>query len=290
MELPSKKRFEWVDPEDSQFSLNAQLELTGLSKASYYYHPVPESPLNLLLMGEIDKVYTDSPFYGSRRITEELKRQGHQINRKRVIRLMQKMGLQAIFPKRNLSVSRENHEKYPYLLKGLTIDRADQVWATDITYIRVGGGYLYLTAIMDWYTRFILSWRLSNTLDVGFCLEALESALEIGKPEIFNSDQGCQYTSQDFTGRLKESGIKISMDGKGRCYDNILVERLWRSVKYEEVYVKRYETGKEAKNGLDSYLRFYNERRLHQSLGYRPPKELYMPGLGSVEGKSYVIT
>lgn len=231
--------------------------------------------MSLELMTLIDKIYTDYPFYGSRRMTAELKRQGHEVNRKRVIRLMQKMGLQAIFPNRNLSKAAEHHVKYPYLLKDLIIDRPNQVWATDITYIRVGDGYLYLTAIMDWYTRFVLSWRLSNTLDVGFCLEALEDALGIGKPEIFNSDQGSQYTSKDFTGALESQGIQISMDGKGRCYDNIFVERLWRSVKYEEVYLKRYETGKEAKNGLNSYMKFYNEKRLHQSLGYKPPQEVY---------------
>lgn len=237
-------------------------------------------------MQEIDQIYTESPFYGSRRITEELGVRGHEVNRKRVVRLMKKMGIQAIFPKRHLSKSSESHVKYPYLLRGLRITRPDQVWATDITYIRVGGGYLYLTAIMDWFSRYVLSWKLSNTLDVSFCLEALEEALDISKPEIFNSDQGCQYTSRDFTGALESQGIKISMDGKGRCYDNILVERLWRSVKYEEVYLKRYETGKESFEGLSSYLRFYNERRLHQSLDYKPPQEVYK----SCKRELYVIT
>jgi putative transposase len=252
-----------------------QLELAGLSKASYYYQPVAETQENLELMASIDEIYTDCPFYGSRRMRAELERQGNKVNRKRVIRLMKKMGLQAIFPKRNLSKASENSIKYPYLLKNLIIDRPNQVWATDITYIRVGGGYLYLTAVMDWYTRFILSWRLSNTMDVTFCLEALEEALNIGKPEIFNSDQGSQYTSKEFTNALKSREIQISMDGKGRCFDNIFVERLWRSVKYEEVYLKRYETGKEAKEGLSSYMKFYNDRRLHQSLDYRPPREVY---------------
>lgn len=275
---------------DSQLSLNMQLELAGLSKASYYYRPVQETKKNLEMMSQIDRIYTGCPFYGSRRITAELKERGYEVNRKRIIRLMKKMGLQAIFPKRNLSKMEENHVKYPYLLKNLTIDRPDQVWATDITYIRVGVGYLYLTAIMDWYTRYVLSWRLSNTLDVGFCLEALEEALDTSKPEIFNSDQGCQYTSKDFTSILERRGIQISMNGKGRCYDNIFVERLWRSVKYEEVYLKRYETGKEAKEGLSSYLKFYNERRLHQSLGYKVPWEIYDHATKQEKGKLHVIT
>ena len=246
-----------------------------MSKASYYYKPVSETIWNLELMTVIDKLYTDHPFYGSRRMKAELREKGYEVNRKRVIRLMQKMGLQTLYPKRNLSKSAENHVKYPYLLKGLKIDRPNQVWATDITYIRVGNGYLYLTAVMDWYTRFVLSWRVSNTLDVEFCLEALEAALDLGKPEIFNSDQGCQYTSKSFTGILKDRGIEISMDGKGRAYDNIFIERLWRSVKYEEVYLKRYETGKEAVDGLNKYLIYYNDERLHQSLGYKTPRFKY---------------
>lgn len=273
--MPDHVRKSWINPEHSQISLNAQLNLTALAKASYYYEPVKETDWNLELMALIDEIYTDCPFYGSRRMCAELKTQGHQVNRKRVIRLMQKMALQAIFPRKNLSKPEKGHAKYPYLLRDLKIDRADQVWATDITYIKIGGGYLYLTAVMDWYTRFVLSWRLSNTLDVGFCLEALEAALEIGKPDIFNSDQGCQYTSSNFTGALKSQGIQISMDGKGRVFDNIFVERLWRSVKYEEVYLKRYETGKQAHDGLSRYMTFYNTKRLHQSLGYCTPSSVY---------------
>jgi len=273
--LPSRQKKGWIDPNDELLSPNAQLALSGLSKASYYYEPVPETARNLELMAMIDKLYTDYPFYGSRRMRAELRERGHEVNRKRVVRLMQKMGLQAIYPKKNLSKAAEHHIKYPYLLKDLTINRPDQVWATDITYIRVGGGYLYLTAVMDWHTRFVLSWKISNTLDVSFCMEALEEALKIGKPEIFNSDQGCQYTSKDFTEALKGQGIQISMDGKGRAYDNIFVERLWRSVKYEEVYLKRYETGKEAVDGLNRYLTFYNDKRLHQALGYKTPRSWY---------------
>jgi len=276
--LPSNEKKEWIDPADTQLSLTKQLELAGLSKASYYYDPVIESPLNITLMGLIDEIYTDCPFYGSRRMRAELNVRGYDLNRKRVIRLMQKMGLQAIFPRRNLSKASASHVKYPYLLRELTIDRPNQVWATDITYIRVGQGYLYLTAVMDWCTRYVLSWRLSNTLDVGFCLEALEAALEVNTPEIFNSDQGCQYTSVEFTGALTSRNIKISMDGKGRAFDNIFVERLWRSVKYEEVYIKRYENGKQARDGLSAYMEFYNTKRLHQSLGYSTPESIYLRG------------
>lgn len=236
---------------------------------------MPETIQNLELMNVIDEIYTDCPFYGSRRMKAELNQKGYGVNRKRVIRLMEVMGLQAIFPRRNLSQPADDRKKYPYLLRDLIIDRPNQVWATDITYIRVAGGYLYLTAVMDWFTRFVLSWKISNTLDVGFCLEALREALEVNKPEIFNSDQGSQYTSREFTGALESEGIQISMDGKGRAYDNIFVERLWRSVKYEEVYLKRYETGKEAVDGLNRYLRFYNDKRLHQSLGYNTPRSWY---------------
>ena len=273
--MPVRERKSWMDINNKQLSLNTQLELAGILKASYYYHPVLETIENLELMTLIDEIYTTYPFYGSRRMKVVLNERGHEVNRKRVIRLMQKMGIQAIFPKKNLSKASEEYVKYPYLLRDLKIDKPNQVWATDITYIRVGTGYLYLTVVMDWYTRFILSWRVSNTLDVSFCLEALESALEIGIPEIFNSDQGSQYTSKDFTSTLEGRGIKISMDGKGRCYDNIFVERLWRSVKYEEVYLKRYETGEEVVNGLNKYLKFYNDKRPHQALGYNTPRSWY---------------
>ncbi len=269
------ERKSWIDPGNRRLSLNKQLELLGLSKASYYYAPMPETALNLELMSLIDRIYTASPFYGSRRIVAELGVQGYSVNRKRVSRLMEKMGLRAIFPRRHLTKSIEGHMKYPYLLKEMQIDRPNQVWASDITYIRVGTGYLYLTAILDWFTRYVLSWRLSNTLDTRFCLEALEEAFEIGTPDIFNSDQGCQYTSRDFTRALEAREVKISMSGKGRCFDNILIERLWRSIKYEEVYIRRYETGKEAYNGLREYLKFYNEKRLHQSLDYRTPATAY---------------
>lgn len=272
MDVNGRVKMSWIDPDDPDLSITRQLGLAGLSKARYYYNPVPETPLNLELMDVIDEIYTESPFLGSRRIQAMLRQRGFVVNRKRVIRLMSQMGLQAIFPRRCLTKAKEEAVKYPYLLKELTVERPNQVWATDITYIRVGDGYLYLTAVMDWFTRFVLSWRLSNTLDVAFCLEALEEALEHGTPEIFNSDQGCQYTSRAYTEALSSRGILISMSGKGRCYDNILVERLWRSVKYEEVYIKRYASGVEAHSGLYNWFKFYNDKRPHQSLGYSTPR------------------
>lgn len=228
-----------------------------------------------MYMEMIDREYTDHPFYGSRQMTAFLRRQGHLVNRKRVMRLMRMMGLEAIYPKPNLSKAAAGHKKYPYLLKDLQILSPNHVWSTDITYIPVKGGFLYLTAIMDWFTRYILSWRLSNTMDVGFCLEALEEALSQGSPSIFNSDQGSQFTSKEFTGSLKARDIKISMDGKGRAFDNIFVERLWRTIKYEEVYLKKYETCRDAHLGLRSYIKFYNEERPHSSLSYRTPQEVY---------------
>ena len=227
-------------------------------------------------MHTIDAIFTESPFFGYRRITATLRRMGHTVNVKRVIRLMHRMGLEAIYPKRNTSLTSKEHKKYPYLLRDLEVTRPGQVWATDITYIRMRRGFLYLTAIMDWHSRYVLSWRLSNTLDVGFCMDALEEALRMHKaPEIFNSDQGCQFTSAAFTGQLVDAGIKISMDGKGRCYDNIFVERLWRSVKYEEVFLKDYQTGHEAQTSIAGYFSFYNERRPHQAHEYKTPQEVY---------------
>lgn len=208
-------------------------------------------------------------------MTEWLKRQGEGVNHKRVGRLMREMGLEAIYPKPRLSQGGEGHRIYPYLLKGLTVERPNQVWATDITYIRLAQGFIYLVAIMDWFSRYVVSWALSVTMDVGFCLEALEAALHRGRPEIFNSDQGSQFTSVDFTGRLKTAEIRISMDGRGRVFDNIFVERLWRSVKYEEVYLKDYSDVSMARAGLADYFRFYNQERLHQSLDYKTPASIY---------------
>jgi len=234
-----------------------------------------ESPENLRLMGLIDKEYTEHPFYGSRRMTAWLNEdQGETVNRKRVQRLMRLMGLEAVYPKPNLSAGRK-HKVYPYLLRGVAIDRPDQVWSTDITYIGLPGGFMYLAAIIDWYSRYVIGWQLSNTLDGSFCLEMLREALSQGKPEVFNTDQGVQFTAETFTSELEAAGVKVSMDGVGRCLDNVFVERLWRSVKYEDVYLWRYETVLQLGEGLSRYFPFYNTQRRHQSLDYRTPAEVY---------------
>jgi putative transposase len=256
-------------------TLNDQLTLSGISKTAYYYEPVLETCANLMYMELIDQEYTAHPFYGSRRMTVILRELGYEINRKRVVRLMRQMSLEAIYPKPNLSKTNKESKKYPYLLKNFKVSAPNQVWSTDITYIPVKAGFLYLTAIMDWYSRYIIAWRISNTLDVQFCLEALEEALKHGKPVIFNSDQGTQFTSNDFTGILEGNNIQISMDGKGRAFDNIFVERLWRTIKYEEVYIKRYENGLEAHSGLSKYMPFYNNKRPHQALDYHTPQSVY---------------
>ena len=232
-------------------------------------------------MKQIDQQYLATPFYGSRRMTVWLQRQGRPVSRKRVQRLMRIMGLQAIYRRPRTSLRALGHKVYPYLLGGMEITRPNQVWATDITYIPMARGFLYLVAIIDWYSRYVLAWRLSNTLDADFCVDALEEALSKGKPEIFNTDQGSQFTGEAFIGLLKKHGFRISMDGKGRYADNIFVERLWRTVKYEEVYLKAYSNGREAKVGLDAYFHFYNGQRPHQALGYRTPAEVF--GLVSVE-------
>jgi putative transposase len=247
----------------------------GISRASGYYQPRGESAENLELMRRLDEQYTRTPFYGIRRMTAALQQQSYAVNHKRVSRLMRRMGLEAIYPKPHLSVLGEPARRYPYLLREVTIQRANQVWSTDITYVRMPRGFLYLVAILDWYSRYVLAWEVSNTLDTAFCLAALELALAQGQPTIFNSDQGVQFTSQAFTQRLEAAGIQISWDGRGRALDNVFVERLWRSVKYEEVYLHDYATVAEAVSGLDRYFRFYNHERLHQALGYRTPAHVY---------------
>ena len=256
-------------------SVARQCELLGLSRASFYYSPVGESPQNLLYMRLLDEQYTKTPFYGVPRLTEWLCSQGHTVNRKRVARLMRKMGLAAIYPKPKTSGMGKPSKTYPYLLKGLSITRPNQVWATDITYIRLSSGYVYLVAVMDWFSRYVLSWELSNSLDVFFCLSALERALRQSSPLIFNNDQGSQFTSEAFTGRLEASNIAISWNGRGSYFDNIFIERLWRSVKYEEVYLNDYDSMNTAHRRLRDYFIFYNRERLHQSLDYRTPYEVY---------------
>jgi putative transposase len=243
---------------------------------------VPESAANLALMRRIDEQYLRAPYYGSRRMAVWLRRQGEEVNRKRVQRLMRLMGLEAIYPKRRTSVPGAGHKIYPYLLRNVAVTRPNQVWSADITYVPLRCGFLYLMAILDWYSRYVLSWRLSNTLDGDFCLAALEEALQITRPEIFNSDQGSQFTSREFTGRLESVAVAISMDGRGRALDNVFVERLWRTVKYEDVYLKDYATGAECHVGLGAYLRFYCAERPHQALAYRTPAEVYW---GEASGK-----
>jgi len=251
-----------------------QADLLGIGRSTVYYKPVVD-PYDLELMRLIDEQYTKTPFYGSRRMREVLKRKGHKINRKRVQRLMRLMGIETIYQGPHLSRPHPDHKIYPYLLRNLNITRINQVWGTDITYIRLRHGWLYLVAIMDWMSRYVLSWELSIDLDVDFCIMALERAFTIGTPEIFNSDQGSQFTSLDFTKQLKQKDIQISMDGRGRAMDNIFNERLWRSVKYEEVYLKDYQSVHEAKQGISDYMNFYSHERPHQSLNYRTPAEVY---------------
>ena len=268
-----------MEPSNPDISILRQCELLGLPRSSYYYQPRGESPLNLKLMRLLDEQYTRTPFYGSPKMTIWLKSQGHEVNHKRVERLMGLMGLKAIYPKPNTSKAHPENKIYPYHLRGVKIDHIDQVWSADITYIRMRAGFLYLTAVIDWFSRYVLSWQLSNTLESSFCVEALEAALQAKQPEIFNTDQGTQFTSEDFTGILKAREIAISMDGRGRCLDNIFVERLWRTVKYEEVYLHDYQTPSEAYLGLKKYLEFYNTERYHQALGYKTPYEVYDFGL-----------
>jgi len=264
-----------LEPDHPRISLRRQCDLLGLSRSTAYYRRRPGDPENLALKEAIDRQYTARPFYGVPRMTAHLRREGWEVNPKRVRRLMREMDLMAIYPKRRLSLPDRAHPAYPYLLRGLRIERPDHVWASDITYVRLRGGFVYLTAILDWHSRYVVSWELSNTLDAGFCMAALERALTISQPEIFNSDQGSQYTSEAFTGRLKAAGIRISMDGRGRAFDNIFVERLWRTVKYEEVYLKDYTGVVEARESLARYFRFYNHERPHQALGWRTPAEAY---------------
>jgi len=252
-----------------------QCDLLGLPRSTYYYRAQGESAENLHLMRLLDEKYTDTPYYGIRRMTAWLQSQGYGGNRKRVARLMHKMGLETLYPKPRPTQSHLGHCIYPYLLRDVPITRVNQVWSTDITFIRLHSGFIYLVAVMDWFSRYVLSWAVSITMEVGFCLEALEQALGQATPDIFNSDQGSQFTSLEFTGRLAAAGIRISMDGRGRALDNVFVERLWRTVKQEEVYLKDYRTPWEATQELEQFFVRYNERRQHQSLNYRTPAAVY---------------
>ncbi len=273
--MSRQRRREIVERDHPALSTTRQCVLLGISRSSLYYRPRGPSPEDLAIMKEIDQQYLLTPFYGSRRMKVWLDRQGHQVSRKRVQRLMGTMGLTAIYRRPRTSQPAPGHKVYPYLLRGVKITRPNQVWAADITYIPMAKGFLYLVAIMDWYSRRVVAWGLSNTLDVDFCIEALRAALSKGKPEVFNTDQGSQFTSEAFTGLLEQYEVKVSMDGKGCYTDNIFVERLWRTVKYEEVYLKAYTGGREAKAGLGAYFHFYNTQRPHQALDYRTPAEVY---------------
>jgi len=252
-----------------------QCALLDLGRSSFYYQPVGDDSYNEQLMRLIDEQYTKAPFYGRPKMTVWLRSLGHRVNHKRVGRLMQEMGIRGICPRRNLSRAKMKDATFPYLLTGVKITHPNQVWCADITYIRLHRGFVYLMAIMDWYSRYVVSWELSNTLDADFCLASLERALTINKPEIFNSDQGVQFTNQDFIACLQSADVRVSMDARGRIYDNIFVERLWRTVKYEEVYLYDYQSIPEAKDRLGTYFRFYNTERFHQSLGYKTPEAIY---------------
>jgi putative transposase len=264
-----------VDYDRAEISVRRQCALLGVNRSGLYYQPRGESEESLMLMRLIDEEYTRHPFLGSRRIREWLCGRGYRVGRNRVQRLMQLMGIEAVYPKPKLSQPGEAHKVYPYLLNGVEVTRVNQVWSTDITYVRMAGGFVYLVAVMDWYSRYVLSWALSVTMEIDFCLEALRQALRRGRPEIFNTDQGSQFTSPKFTGELETRGIAISMDGRGRCFDNIFIERLWRSLKYEEIYLREYALVPEARGGIGKWFQFYNHSRPHQSLEYRTPAECY---------------
>jgi putative transposase len=265
-----------IDFKNEKIPVQRQCKLIDLPRSSLYYESIRDGSFDAELMRVIDEEYTETPFYGVPRMTFRLRQRGYDVGKKRVRRLLRAMGLMAVYPKKRLSSPSPNHKKYPYLLRGVTIERPNQIWSVDITYLRLRKGFAYLVVIMDWHSRYVLAWELSLSLESDFCVEALRRALLCGRPEIFNSDQGTQFTSDDFTGILLGAGIRISMDGRGRVYDNIFVERLWRSVKYEEVYLKDYEGVTEARESLGKYFEFYNDKRPHQALDYRTPREVYI--------------
>jgi putative transposase len=270
---------------DNALSVRRQCNLLSLHRSTAYYELAPPSEEDLTLMRLLDEEYLLHPWKGSRLMREHLRDKGHEVNRKRVQRLMRLMGIAGLNPKRSTSRSHPGHKRYPYLLRGLTVERANQVWATDITYIPMAHGFVYLVAIIDWYSRMVLSWRLSNTMDTDFCVEALTEALgKYGTPEIFNSDQGSQFTADSFTSVLLEHGVHISMDGRGCWRDNVLVERLWRSLKYQEVYLHAYDDVPEARRGIGTYFGLFNDERPHQALGYCTPSQVYFESLADMNG------
>jgi putative transposase len=270
-----EEKRELVETGHPRLSLRRQCALLGLARGSWYYQAVGPSAEDVELMRLLDEQYTATPFYGIRRMTAWLRSRGYAVNHKRVGRLLRQMGLEAIYPKPRFSQPTAGHVIYPYLLRGITVNRVNQVWSADITYVRLAGGFVYLVAVIDWFSRYVLAWAVSITMDIAFCVEALEQALRHGQPEIFNTDQGAQFTSLAFTKRLKNGGIRISMDGRGRALDNVFVERLWRSVKCEEVYLRDYQSAWDARQSLARYFGFYNWERLHQALGYQTPAAVY---------------
>jgi putative transposase len=290
MSVPDRKAL--LDRDHEQLSVRRQCRLLSVARSGVYRERRPANDNDLGLMRRIDELFTSWPFLGSRRLARMLREEGHPINRKRVQRLMRQMGIAALGPKPRTTQPAPGHKVYPYLLRGMTIDRPNQVWATDITYIPIGRGFLYLVAIMDWASRAVLTWRLSNTMDSSFCVEALEEALaRFGEPEIFNTDQGSQFTSASFTGVLIGAGVRISMDGRGRWMDNVFIERLWRSLKYEDIYLKGYADGREAKAGIAAWIAFYNGRRPHQALGHRSPMAVWREGItGCLAGTAVDMT
>jgi putative transposase len=275
MNLCLEQKRQLVEPENILLSIRQQCHLLTLPRSSYYFSPQGLDAEDLFVMKAIDKIYTKYSFYGSLKITDALRKKGFPYNHKRIARLMRVMGIQALYPKRNLSKQNQDHCVFPYLLRKAKIEHTDQVWSTDITYIPMHNGFAYLVAVIDWYSRYVLSWKLSNTLDVYFCVEAVEQALSVSRPEIFNTDQGSQFTSELFINTILSNQITLSMDSKGRALDNVFIERLWRSLKYEDIYIKDYETMRDLFRGLTIYFQFYNYERSHQSLGYRTPAEVY---------------
>jgi putative transposase len=266
----TEQRRRWIDPQHAELTIGQQCELLGLARSSYYYQPRPDNEETLALLRQLDELYLERPFFGSRRMAVEM-----GVNRKRMQRLMRIAGIEALYPKPRLSLPGSGHEIYPYLLRDLVIERPNQVWCSDITYVPMRRGFLYLVAVMDWFSRYVLSWELSTTMDTGFCLAALEAALTQAVPEIFNTDQGSQFTSADFTAALRRRQIRVSMDGRGRWMDNVFIERLWRSIKYELIYPGDFADGLQLWAAVENYFRFYNHDRPHQALGYQTPAEVF---------------
>ena len=273
--MSRSERIEFIDKFNKELSISKQCKLLNVNRSTIYYISQKDRNLDIVLLNEIRSIWKMIPFYGYRRITKELKSKGFQVNHKRVYRLMKRSGICALYPKPTLSERNKEHKMYPYLLRGLIINKSDQVWSVDITYLKLGRGFMYLVALIDIYSRYIVDWRLSNTLDAEHSVDMLERALSYKKPQMINSDQGCQFTSEKWINTLKANNIQISMDGKNRCLDNIYIERFWRSLKYEDFYLKDYASVPELKRGIKNYIEFYNNRRWHQSLNYKTPASVY---------------